>query len=347
MPDTKSRSRKKPKILLYTLIATAIILIAGTISVAPFVFSRNSKTVTIRIPENATPEEVKDTLYKYLDHTFADRVLFMANAHAHDFYNRHGAYEIPKGMSPFRAMRRLTRGAQTPVRITVNHFRDLETLAEGISCKTDFTAEDFMKAATDSATLASYGLTPSQALALFLEDTYEIYWSWTPQQVVKKFGDNYKTMWTGINKDKANVLFMKPSDIMIIASITDEETNKNREKGRIGQLYINRLRRGMKLQADPTVRYAVGNFSIQRVTKDHLLTESPYNTYRVEGLPPGPIRTTSKRTVEAILNHPHTTDIFMCAREDFSGYHNFSSDYAEHMQNALRYQKALDERGIK
>lgn len=344
--SSSAKPKRKSRLALYMLIIAGLVLVVGGISIAPFVFTGSTKKVLVRIPKNATPEMVKDTLYKYFDHKYADRVLFMAEAHTHDFADRYGAYEIPKGTSPFAAMRKITRGAQTPIRLTLNHFRDLPTITDCISRKLDFTKEQMYAAATDSTMLASYGLTPEQALSLFVEDTYEVYWTMTPQDVIKKIGDNYNILWSPTNKSKAKAVRFTPAEIMIIASITDEETNKADEKGHIGQLYINRVRRGMRLQSDPTVRYAVGNFSIQRVTKEHLMKESPYNTYRVNGLPPGPIRTTSKKTVKAILNEPFTEDIYMCAREDFSGYHNFTPDYAVHQQNALRYQHALDQRGI-
>ena len=134
---------------------------------------------------------------------------------------------------------------------------------------------------------------------------------------------------------------------MIVASIVDEETNKADEKGKIGRLYINRLNKGMKLQADPTVKFALGDFSLRRIRKNHLSVNSPYNTYRNTGLPPGPIRTTSVATIDRILDSEPSDHIYMCAKEDFSGYHNFAASYSEHMANARKYQQALNKRGIK
>ncbi|MDE7108781.1 MAG: endolytic transglycosylase MltG, partial [Muribaculaceae bacterium] len=138
-----------------------------------------------------------------------------------------------------------------------------------------------------------------------------------------------------------------PAEVMPICSIVDEETNKLDEKGTVGRLYINRLQKGMKLQADPTVRYALGDFTIKRVTGKHLQVESPYNTYRVQGLPPGPIRTSSVATIDAVLDSSPHDYLYMCAKEDFSGYHNFAVTYDEHLENARRYQRVLDEMGIK
>ncbi|MCM1152958.1 MAG: endolytic transglycosylase MltG [Muribaculum sp.] len=344
-PHRKHQGGKRPaRILLW--LSVAIIILAGA-ALTPMVFYRSDRDVTFYIPKDATIENVRDTLRKYFSPTYSDNVMRLLKVRNVDFSKRHGAYFIPKGTSPFTAMRTIARRAQTPQRIVINHFRDFNTLAAAISRKLDFSAEDFIEAATDSATLSQYGLTPDQVLSLFLEDTYEVYWSNTPQEVIAKIGNNYKNFWTPQNVKDTRDMGLTPAQLMIVASITDEETNKTDEKGRIGMLYINRLNTGMRLQADPTVRFAMGNFSIQRVTKEHLTVDSPYNTYRIDGLPPGPIRTTSTVTLQKIINNPPTDDLYMCAREDFSGYHNFAGTYEEHMKNALRYQHELDRRGIK
>lgn len=338
------KMQKGPRIVLW--IALSVVVLAF-LAISPFMLGGSDGDVIIRIPRNATYADVSDSLHKYFSDSYANRVAYLLKVHHVDFSQRHGSYEIKTGTSPFFASRRLAHGASTPVRITINHFRDLPTLAKGISNKADITAEQFIAAATDSAMLASHGLTPEQALSLFMEDTYEIYWNDSAEKIVERIGKYYDLYWSADSRTKAADIGLTPAQIMTIASIVDEETNKADEKGRIGQLYINRLNTGMRLQADPTVRFAVGNFSIQRVTREHLQTPSPYNTYRVNGLPPGPIRTTSRRTLDAILDSKPTDDLYMCAREDFSGYHNFARTYAEHTQNALRYQHELDRRGIK
>ena len=140
---------------------------------------------------------------------------------------------------------------------------------------------------------------------------------------------------------------LTPDEVAVIASIVEEETAKSDERGKVARLYINRLRKGMPLQADPTVKFAVGDFSLRRIGAKHLAVESPYNTYRHTGLPPTPIRIAEKSTLEAVLNAPEHNYLYMCAREDFSGYHNFTASFAEHRRNAFRYRAALDARGIK
>ena len=332
---------------LYLIVGVVAVFVAAVILSAPLLLSGSKKDATVYIPRDATKAQVSDTLHKYFEKGYADRVMFMIKAQRIDLSKRYGAYFIPEGTSPFRAMRKLSRGAQTPVRLTINHFRDFNALSEAIGAKIDASPEEFRRAATDPKFLAEYGLTPDQALSLFIEDSYDVYWSTTPEEIVKKIAKNYTGFWNDENRRKAAAKGLTPGEVMIIASIADEESNMADEKGRIGQLYINRLNKGMRLQADPTVRYAVGDFTIKRVTSKHLQTESPYNTYLIDGLPPAPIRTTSKRTLQAILDEGPSDELYMCAREDFSGYHNFAADYATHTQNALRYQHALDQRNIK
>ena len=165
--------------------------------------------------------------------------------------------------------------------------------------------------------------------------------------LVKKIGENYRKVWNTSRMDKAKQLGLSPSDIMIIASIVDEETAKEEDKGKIGRLYINRIKKGMKLQADPTVKYAVGDFSLRRIRGEHLKKESPFNTYLHTGLPPAPIKTTSVATIDSILNSKPNDYLYMCAKDDFSGYHAFASTYQDHLKNARADQRALNKRGIK
>lgn len=301
----------------------------------------------VRIPRQATEQQLTDTLHKYFDESYSGKVLSVVKALGTDIKTRHGAYSIAEGMSPLEAGRLLARGQQTPVKLTINGFRSIDLLSERIAKKMTFSADDFKKVLTDSSTLAQYGLKPSEALAMMLDDTYYVYWDATPTEVIEKIGSNYKNVWNAERTAKAKSLGITPAQALIICSIADEESNKVDEKGTITRLYLNRLQKGMKLQADPTVRYAIGDFTIKRVTKPMLSTDSPYNTYLHAGLPPGPIRTTSTTTLDALLDSKPHDYLYMCAKEDFSGYHNFASTYEEHMENAARYQQRLNELDIK
>lgn len=312
----------------------------------PVVARRTAVEASIKILPGSSPADVRDSLEHYFGPEFAARVVRLARLRGADFSNRAGAYTIPEGTNALGAMLRLTSGAQTPVRITINGFRSLPLLVERVSRKLAFPADSLQALLDNPEYMARYGLTPESAMALFVDDTYEVYWTNTARQVLDKIGDNYRYLWNPERTARAAEMGLTPKDVMIIASITDEETNLRSEKGTVGQLYINRLHAGMRLQADPTVRFALGDFTIKRVSKEDLKTESPYNTYRIPGLPPGPIRTTGAQTVKDILDAPPNNYYYMCAKEDFSGGHNFSSSYSEHLGNAARYQSTLDQMGI-
>lgn len=345
VPDQKLHHGSR--LAMWILIGAVIIIGVCFLVIAPYMVNGSKDDVTFRIPANATMQNVEDTLNKYFDPDYSKKVMNLLNIQGFDPGKRHGSYLLPEGATPFSTMRKIARGSQTPVKVTINGFRSLPYLAERLSKKMEFSPEDFLKVATDSAFLAQYGLTPEQALSLFLDDTYEIYWTDSPETLLRKIGDNYNLFWSEGRKQQAADLGVTPAEMMIIASIVDCETNQVLEKGKIGRLYINRLDANMKLQADPTVVFAVQDFTIRRVTQEHTRFQSPYNTYLVEGLPPGPIRTTSRKTLTEILNSEPSKDIYMCAREDDSGFHNFAATYEEHLENARRYHEHLNDRGIK
>lgn len=348
-PETRrpqAGSTRTGRMMLIILLGLAVCISIFLIVLYPVVMSRADQEVTIRIPRGATGRNVKDSLEKYLDKDYASTVMRLARLRHTDFGKRHGAYTIAEGTNALGAMRKLTSGAQTPVRITINGFRSLPLLIDRISRKMEFPADSLRAALNDTGLMAAYGLTPANAMALFMDNTYEVYWTTSARDLIRKIGDNYMFFWNNDRIKLAADRGLSPSDVMIIASIVDEETNNQSEKGTIGQLYINRLNNNMRLQADPTVRFALGDFTIQRITKADLKTDSPYNTYLHAGLPPGPIRTTSDKTVKAILSAEPNNYLYMCADENFSGTHNFATTYDEHLENAVRYQAALDRHGI-
>ncbi|MBD5223454.1 MAG: endolytic transglycosylase MltG [Bacteroidales bacterium] len=333
--------------MLFLLLFLTICIGVFLIWLYPVIMVGSEKEAVIRIPRNATAQNVYDSVSAQLGPDYAKRVIQLSKIRGADFSKRAGAYKIPEGENALSAMRRLTSGAQTPVRITINGFRNLELLEERISRKMEFPIDSLRAVLNDTAFMAQYGLRPEQALALFVDDTYEVYWTTSARETVAKIAENYRYLWNDARKLRARELGVSPVDMMIIASIADQETNNEKEKGVVGRLYINRLHNNMKLQADPTVRFALNDFTIQRISKNDLKVESPYNTYLHKGLPPGPIRTTGFKTVMSILNSEPHGYLYMCAKEDFSGTHNFATTYEEHLRNATRYQAALDMRGIK
>jgi UPF0755 protein len=257
-----------------------------------------------------------------------------------------GKYKIGRGMSNYNIVRRLRNGDQTPVKLVINKLRTRQDLARLVGKNLEADSTKLLALLNDNNFLAQYGLDSNTAMAAILPDTYEFWWNTGAEKVYGKLAKYYTDYWTEERKRKAAAKNLTPQQAVTLASIVDEETNKNDEKGNMASVYLNRLKTGMPLQADPTVKFAVGDFTIRRIGGVHLQNPSLYNTYKYKGLPPGPICTPSKKSIEAVLNAPDTDYIYFCAKEDFSGYHRFASNYNEHMKNARLYQKALNERNI-
>lgn len=257
----------------------------------------------------------------------------------------YGAYLIEPGTSALKIYRMLSRGAQTPVRLTFNNLRTVRQLAGRVGSRLELDSAAFM-AACDSV-LPRHGFGREGYAAAFLPDSYEFYWTASPEKVVDTLLGYRDRYWNDKRRSQAAALGLTPVQAATIASIAEEETNDRAERAIVGRLYLNRFRKGMKLQADPTVKFAIGDFSLRRITGRHLGVQSPYNTYLNTGLPPGPIRIADAATITALLESEPHDYLYMCAKEDFSGRHNFAVTYAEHQKNAARYHKALNQRNIK
>lgn len=296
-------------------------------------------------PAGISQEAFRDSLADNLGQPMADRVGRLWSVFSGRDAVPHGAYRIDEGTSAARIYRRLSTGAQTPVRLTFNNIRTMGQLADRISGRMEFTSDGFLKAC--DSVLSSRGFSEAEYPAAFFPDTYEFYWTESPEKVVSRLSSRYDSFWTETRRNKAKSLGLSPVEVVTVASIAEEETNDAAERATVARLYINRLDRGMKLQADPTVKYAIGDFSLRRVLSSHLSASSPYNTYMYRGLPPGPIRIVSPKTIDAVLDAPDNDYLYMCAKEDFSGRHNFTADYREHLANARKYQAALNARNIK
>ena len=340
------RRRKKTLITIFLLLALLAVIIVGVL--VPYILPSASGTHTFYFREGTTVGALRDSLSAHYGEGYADKVLAVTGEREPSQPMKHpGAYEITDGMSALSAGRMFRNGSQKAIVLTVNGFRSVDDLCTRISrrVETDDLAID--AAMRNDEVLKDLGLTEEQRLCMFIEDSYEVYWNTPAGDIDKKFADNYRKVWDKERRAKAEKLGLTPAEVMIICSIVDEETTNADEKGDIGRLYINRLQKNMRLQADPTIRFALNNFSIRRVTHKHLYVDSPYNTYRNDGLPPGPIRTTSVKTIDAVLNSRPHNYLYMCAKDNFSGTHNFAETFDEHEANATRYQKALNQRGIK
>lgn len=258
-----------------------------------------------------------------------------------------GRYQIHSGMNNRELVSLLRSGKQTPVNITFTNVRTVNQVAGIAGNKLEADSTEILYLFKDAHFQNEYGFNPENSLIVLIPNTYEFYWNTSAEEFYKRMAKEYKSFWTESRKQKASEAGLSQSEVSIIASIVEQETRKNDEKPIIAGVYINRYKKGWKLEADPTLVYALGNFSIRRVLNQHKETDSPYNTYLYTGLPPGPICIPSIASIDAVLNYSKHEYMFFCAREDFSGYHSFARTYDQHLLNARRFQKELNRRGIR
>lgn len=259
-----------------------------------------------------------------------------------------GYYVFPKQMGDKLFIRKLQSGDQTPIQIKwTNAVRTREELAGCVAAQLMLNTEDILNRLSDDAYMAEYELTAESSRCLFIPGTYEVLWTISPDELFQRMDEEYRAFWTKKRRKKAEAQGLTPVEVAILASIVEGETYLTKDMPTIASLYINRLRKGMPLQACPTVIYAVGDFSIKRVLKSHLKVESPYNTYKHKGLPPGPIRCPLPRTLDFVLNAPKTNYLYMCANPSLDGTHIFSSSFNIHTSAARDYRKTMDKKHIK
>ena len=260
-----------------------------------------------------------------------------------------GRYEIKNSMSLFNLLRMLRSGKQSPVNLIITKLRTKEDLAQKVGNNFECDSLDFINILYNDDSLRKYGLDSNTAMTAVIPNTYSILWNTSPAKIFKKLVTEKEKFWNDERMKKADVLNMTPDQVYTMASIVEEETNKEADKGNIASVYINRIRSGQRLEADPTIKFALRNFGLKRIRSSHIneAKGSPYNTYFVTGLPPGPICTPSSKTIDAVLNAPSTNYLFFVARPDWSGLSNFTDSYQEHMINAKHYQRFLDSINIK
>ena len=277
----------KKKWIIGGVAAALLILVACT---APYLFSGAPADGLIKMRKGSTIESIGDSIKAQVGDTYGKRVATMLSLMGAKVENREGAFRVTKGMSPFTAARRIKNGAQSGVRFTFNNVRTLDEWTERWGEMFMEGPDAMRKALRDSALCAKYGKTPQTIACLLMPDTYEFYWNISPEKMFDRMNDYYNEFWNNERKAKAERLGLTPDEVATIASIVEEETSKADERGKVARLYLNRYHKGMRLQADPTVKFAIGDFSIKRITVPMTQINSPYNTYRVNGLPPGPIR---------------------------------------------------------
>ena len=258
-----------------------------------------------------------------------------------------GRYGVSTDMSARGLFNMLKRGEQTPLNVPIPSARTLDRLAGAVSKKLELDSLELLQAVTDSAICQKYGFNAQTIPAMFIPDSYNMYWTVSVEEFLDRMKKEFDRFWNDDRMQKAKALNLSPVEVSTLASIVTEETRATAEKPTVAGLYINRLRKGMLLQSDPTVKFAMHDFTIKRILNRMLSTDDPYNTYKYKGLPPGPIRIPMKEDLEAVLNYEHHDYLYMCAKEDFSGTHNYARNESEHLANARKYHQALNARGIR
>jgi len=258
-----------------------------------------------------------------------------------------GKYRLEERMNNRTLINTLGGGFQEPVKLRFQDIRLKEQFANYISTQLEPDSLSLIQLLNSDTLAAKYGFNRDNFFCMFIPNTYEFYWNTSADRFFERMHEEYDKFWTPERKAKADSIQLTPIQVSVLASIVKGEALHTDEMPKIAGLYLNRLRRGMLLQADPTVIFAVNDFTIRRVLNKHLLVNSPYNTYIYKGLPPGPIMMPSIAAIDAVLNYQQHDFLYMVAKEDFSGYHNYSKTMAEHLQNARKFQQALNERNIK
>lgn len=338
--------KNKSKILICAATIVAVIAISA-VAVKSYLFARydGKNAVRVEIPAFSDKAAVDSIIKNSLGGSYGRKVARLWNALSKDALRSHGSYLVQLGDEAVRVAKRIAEGRQTPVRFTFNNLRRFEDLAGRAGRMLEVDSLTFLE--TADSILSAEGFSPANYSAALLPDTYEFYWTSPADVIIEKMSAHRKKFWNDERRKKAAKLGLSPEEVHTLASIVEEESNKSDERPVIARLYLNRLGKNMFLQADPTVKFASGDFAARRVTHDMTLSDSPYNTYKHRGLPPGPIRIVEAATLDAVLDAPENNYLYMCAKPDFSGYHNFTNDYRRHTINAVLYHRALNNRGIK
>lgn len=292
------------------------------------------------------PDEGCDSLVARLADA-VDHDKFVSNYETYfDGSLKPGFYRFKTGISQRHLLRALQMGYQTPVRVTFNNVSSLQSLAGKVSRYFMADSATFVSYLSDPEVHRKYGLSRQMFPVLFIPNTYEMYWTDGPEAFVERMSKEYGRFWNDERKSKAEKLGFTPCEISVIASIVEKETSYAPDKTKIAGVYINRLRKRMQLQADPTVKFAVGDMGLKRVLTKHLQVESPYNTYKHAGLPPGPICVPDGRTIDAVLDYTGHKYLYFCAAADLSGKSVFAETLAQHTRNAKAYQAKLNKMRI-
>jgi UPF0755 protein len=342
--------RMKKKIVLYLVSALAIVAFIVLFIVYRSLFGSSVKTEkseqVIFIPTGSSYTQVLDTLKS--NFSIKNQVVFewLAKKKNYPTLVKPGKYIIHNNISCNELINLLRSGRQSPVKVTFNNVRSLNQLAGKIGKQIEADSTAIISFLNNESGYSSDGFNNETIISLFIPNTYDIYWNTDPLKLYNRMLKEYKLYWNEERMSKAREKNLTPVEVAILASIIDDEVVKLDEKPRIAGVYLNRLRKGIPLQACPTIKFALNDFTITRVLKKYLDVDSPYNTYKHNGFPPGPIGCPTISGLESVLNAEKHDYLFFAAKSDFSGYHNFSRTLSEHNHFAALYQKELDRRKI-
>ncbi len=350
---TKKKTQKKSSLKkIFSIFIVLLILAAAGLGIFYYyVFGPNTTSPTegfyLYIPTGAPFSQVMDSLEK--NHILKNAASFsrLAERKGYTMKVKSGRYLITNNMSNNSLVNMLRAGKQSPVNLTFNSIRTITQLAGRLSTTIETDSLSLLKYLKDPENSRKYGFTPQTVLLMFIPNTYEVYWNTAPSKLFERMNQEYRRFWNSERRKLSENIGLTAIQVGVLASIVEMETNKADEKPVVAGVYMNRIQRGIALQADPTVIFALGDFSIKRVLQKDLEFNSPYNTYKHQGLPPGPIAMPSVSSLESVLNYKRHNYLFFCAKPDLSGYHSFAPTLAKHMANARAYQNALDKMNIK
>lgn len=347
--ENQHAAEKKRRRNIILLSVFGVLLVVGVVAWR-CLLNANKLAITedtvIYIPTGSDYRSAVDTL---LVHNCLKNTDFFSKLARYKKYPSHvrpGRYLLKPDMNVNTLLNKLKSGNQDAVRVTIGKFRTKATLAGRVSRKFEFDSLQLLNALNNDSLMGTFGYSAENAIAIFTQNTYEIYWNTSPEDFLARMKTETDRFWKGGRYNSAKKMEMTVNEIVTLASIVEEETNRNDEKADIASVYLNRLRKGMLLQADPTVKFALQDFEIRRVLNRHLQYDSPYNTYKCKGLPPAPICVPSQKSIDAVLENKKTDYLYFCAKEDFSGYHNFARSVEEHNINAAKFRNELNKRKI-
>ncbi len=352
----KKQMKKNRKVSVKSLLAVLIAVLGLLLTYGFYKYQdifksnvsiKNSESAFFYIPTGSTYQDVIHDMDSANFLINMESFKWLAKKKNYPMNIKPGRYQIKTGMSNNALVNMLRSGRQAPVRITFNSFRTDRQLAGFFGKMLEADSLEIMQLFNDETFIGELGFNKHTIRVMFIPNTYEIYWNTSAEELFKRFNKEYENFWNKTRTHKLERLSLTKEKAIILASIVEQETNKYDEMPAVAGVYLNRIKRGIPLQADPTVIYAIGDFSIRRVLNRHTRYASPYNTYLNKGLPPGPICFPSHKTIDMVLDFEEHDYYYFCAKEDFSGYHRFAKTLQQHMQNARKYQNALNRRNIR